>query len=208
MATKMNTMNSEACETIAQQSSPEGSVPDLEDYSRQGAKRLQSVGPGDEITREEYGSAYTANFDRMIGQLCRMGADRNEAADLVQDAWATGWQRRHQLQDRARVTGWIWVSVIRRFYSSEKRDHRLVQWPTDYEPATTSGINHDAMSVNCALQKLTSTQKRLLEAILEGLSAREIACQLNKTLDAVYTQATRARSALRHELASVREKRP
>jgi len=75
---------------------------------------------------DDFSAAYVAKFDRMVGQLCRMGLDRERATDVVQDAFAARWEKRHQLRDRSRLSGRVLISAIHRAYSLARRDSRLV----------------------------------------------------------------------------------
>src|SRR5260370_35050249 len=63
---------------------------------------------------QDFAAIYAARFDRMVGQLCRMGFDRDRALDLVQEAFLTCWERRNQLRAKLRLSGWIIASALHR----------------------------------------------------------------------------------------------
>jgi RNA polymerase sigma factor (sigma-70 family) len=160
-----------------------------------------------EITRDEFAATYAAKFDHMVGQLCRKGANRDQAVDSVQNAFATCWERRSQLREKACLSGWVLVSAIHRGHSSRMRD-RFVQWPVDFQPAIQPGIDEDEIDLRRALDDLPEMQRQVLELMIEGLSGKEIAGQLKTTLDTVYSQASHARRALREKIGSDHGKRP
>src|ERR1700680_3274425 len=59
------------------------------------------------MTRNEYGEAYEAGFDRTVRFLLSRGAQRDDAVEAAQAAWARGWERVTQLRDESLVMTWV-----------------------------------------------------------------------------------------------------
>jgi len=161
-----------------------------------------------EITADDFAAVYIAKFDRIVGQLCRMGVDRLRAVDAVQDAFLRCWQRRDQLRDKICLSGWVLISAINRAYSLARRDRWLVQWPENFQPSVAFEVDDEAIDLYLALDNLPERQGQVLGLILEGRSCKEIASQLNTTLDAVYTLACNGRRTLRAEIGCEYRKPP
>ena len=59
------------------------------------------------IDRDSFAVAYPQHFSRTWRFLQAYGVPADLAEDVAQDAWAKGWERRHQLHRDEKIASWI-----------------------------------------------------------------------------------------------------
>jgi DNA-directed RNA polymerase specialized sigma24 family protein len=90
------------------------------------------------LTREEYGLAYDIGFGRTVGFLLSRGLSRDDATEKAQEAWARGWERRHQIRDRSKTAIWINTIALNIHRSHARRPAPL---SLDREPHESPRVN-------------------------------------------------------------------
>jgi RNA polymerase sigma-70 factor (ECF subfamily) len=150
---------------------------------------------------------YLATSGRLLGQLAAMTADRESAADALQDAYAKAWldwRRVSQLDNpeawvrtvawRRAVSGWRRTSVAR-------RAQPLVATPESHSDADVA----TAVTVRQALARLPMDQRRVLVLFeLCDLSVEDVAREVGVPVGTVKSRLARGRAAL-GELLGVSE---
>ena len=142
---------------------------------------------------------YLATSGRLLGQLAAMTADRENAADVLQDAFAKAWldwRRVSQLDNpeawvrtvawRRAVSGWRRTSVAR-------RAQPLVATPESH----SDGDVATAVTVRQALARLPMDQRRVLVLFeMCDLSVEEVAREVGIPVGTVKSRLSRGRTAL------------
>ncbi|MBI3570146.1 MAG: sigma-70 family RNA polymerase sigma factor [Gammaproteobacteria bacterium] len=140
---------------------------------------------------------------RMAYSWCH---DPHLAADLVQDTMAKALKNRHQLRDRAALTGWLFVIL-----TNSWRDHcRHVRDTVDID---TMELGHDSdletdsdrnallQRVRTAMARLSPDHRQVLTlVVLEGMAYDEVARVLGIPIGTVTSRLCRAREILRRNL--------
>ncbi len=139
------------------------------------------------------GAALEALYDRhhrvAMGLAMRLLQNRQEAEDVVQEAFLTVWRRASTYhEERGSVRNWL-LSIVHHGAVSQLRQHRPVQWPEAWgepplEPpdeAETDVLDQamrriEAQRVRAALLALPTEQREtLVLAYFGGLSCQQIA---------------------------------
>ena len=162
---------------------------------------LQAVARGDE-------SALAALYDRyrliLFGLILRILHDRQEAEDVLQEAFLQVWRRAKDF-DRSRGRAFTWLVTIARSRALDRlrmagSRSKLIDADTELvsgdviDPAQDMARSEEGAIVRQALRELPDEQRRaLLLAYFEGLTQVEIAQRLGEPLGTV---KTRMRSGL------------
>ena len=144
--------------------------------------------------------AYSADLYRFAYWLCR---DRHGAEDLVQEACLRAWSAWGSLRELAQAKAWL-LTIVRNEFARRApqaaRASTLEEADETELPALPSfqpGL--EAEQIVAALP--LAYREPLLLQVLGGFTCVEIAAMLGTTEGAVMTRLTRARQALRRELA-------
>lgn len=164
--------------------------------------RLRAVQAGDESAwREWYDEAFEA-VDAYA--LWRCGGLREEADDVLQEAWLAAVRRISHYDPRAGpLAGWlcgIVAGLLRnRFRKERRRGGRPLLARPDAEPADAEALRREqALRVAEALASLPGHYESVLRLkYLEGLSVAEIAQRRGESARASESLLTRAREAFR-----------
>src|SRR2546421_11281336 len=125
------------------------------------------------MTRELYGKAYEEGRYRTVRFLLSRGVERDRAADISQAAWLRGWERLGQLRDERMIITWV-NTIALNLYRRALRTERLYETLKDPMYAST-GMNWAAIDLSRILDGCRTPDRILLEAQLNGRTAKEIA---------------------------------
>jgi len=148
-------------------------------------------------TREEYGNAYIAGFDRTARFLVSRGVPPGHAEELSQAAWVRGWERLHQLRGESEVSTWV-NTIALNLFRNELRRERFAQ------PLVKSQSNFrmDIASIDVGriLSQCRPGERALLEHQLDGATVKEVARVFGVTGTAIRLRLLRTRRAVRSRL--------
>ena len=150
--------------------------------------------------------AYSADLYRYAWWLCR---DRHLAEDMVQETFARAWKSWAELRDIGVARAWLVTILRNEMARSFARNRPAVDIDAVAEaelPALPSFEGEVEMAQMLGLLPATYREPLLLQ-VLGGLSCAEIAGMLGTTEGAVMTRLTRARQALRQQLAAPAQRR-
>ena len=155
------------------------------------------------------------NQDRVFSLAFRMVNNREDAADLAQEAFLKAWQGLRTFQGESAFSTWVYrltTNVCIDFLRKQKRrqdiepvvslDDLEVSWaqPADHSQDPQRRLEREEMSraVARGLEQLPDHQRQVLVMReLSGLSYQEIAEKLDLDLGTVKSRIARARLALR-----------
>ena len=155
------------------------------------------------------------NQDRVFSLALRMVNNREDAADLAQEAFLKAWQGLPSFQGESAFSTWVYrltTNVCIDFIRKQKRrqeiepvaslDDQEVSWaqPADHSQDPQHRLEREELSraVARGLDRLPDHQRQVLVMReLSGLSYQEIAEQLSLDLGTVKSRIARARLALR-----------
>jgi DNA-directed RNA polymerase specialized sigma24 family protein len=146
------------------------------------------------MTPEQFVLAY-ASFQKVVQALLRLGISYDEAIDVTQGAFLQAWKCRHQLKDQSRALPWIKQIAIHAWRDNYRQRARLTDMPVGFEPKIEPGVNPRSLDLHRGLARVDAGHREILQAILEGRTASELATGLT-SVNALYQRMTRARRAL------------
>jgi len=150
------------------------------------------------MTREEYGDIYQTGRERTIRFLLSRGAAPGLAPDIAQSAWLRGWERLSQLRDPQMIVTWI-NSIALNQYRRAIRTERLHQQLQQSVHGNTS-LDLAAIDVARILGVCRPPDRLLLEAQMNGVTAKEMASEHRHSETAVRIRFLRARRSARRAL--------
>jgi DNA-directed RNA polymerase specialized sigma24 family protein len=150
------------------------------------------------MTREEYGDIYQVGKERTIRFLLSRGAAPGLAPDIAQSAWLRGWERLSQLRDPSMIVTWI-NSIALNQYRRVIRSESLHQ---ELQISTEGRTSLDLAAIDIAriLTVCRPPDRLLLEAQMNGVTAKELAREQGLTETAVRIRFLRARRSARKAL--------
>jgi RNA polymerase sigma-70 factor (ECF subfamily) len=162
--------------------------------------------PGSAQNFEHAVRAYGADLYRYAWWLCR---DRHVAEDAVQETFARAWKSWAELRDLSLAKTWL-VTILRneiaRAFSRARKTVDIDSLAEAELPALPSF--EDGLETGQIVGLLPEAYREpLLLQVLGGFSCAEIAVMLGTTEGAVMTRLTRARQALRQQLAEPEKRR-
>jgi len=153
---------------------------------------------------QSFDEFFLATSGRLLGQLTAMTADRYQAEDVLQEAYAKAWTRWSRVSRLDSPEAWVrtvaWrqaVSRWRRMRVALSAQSRLTQRDVVEDPDVTT-----TMVVRAALATLPAAQRRVLVLYeLCDLSVEEIARETGVPAGTVKSRLSRGRAALAQLLA-------
>jgi RNA polymerase sigma-70 factor (ECF subfamily) len=140
----------------------------------------------------------------------RLSSNAAEAEDLVQETFLLAWRNFRQFRHGSNVRAWLFRILFNLFYTYGRRQRTapvtvsISTIGTDAWPASVGMVAAfvDAADMVQALSALHIEHKTvLLLGIVEGFTRREMAEILGVPMGTVMSRLSRARSALRAQLA-------
>ena len=139
----------------------------------------------------------------------RLAADSSTAEDLVQETFLLAWRSFHQFQRGTNARAWLFRILFNAFYGQGRKLRSvpplvsLDVLETDPEPTGRAGSPFaDVAEVSQALGRLSPEHRAvLLLGVVEGFTCQEISGILRVPIGTVMSRLSRARQALRAQLA-------
>jgi RNA polymerase sigma factor (sigma-70 family) len=148
-----------------------------------------------------HGNSYAEAFQNGFGATRRFlvsrGAPLDEAEEIAQAAWARGWEYRAQLRDPGLVSFWV-NSIARNLFRARFRRAAAVPLELTREPSYA--FNTDSIDLRTMLDQCSDRDRVLLERVLEGYSAEEIARTTGITSTGIRVRLLRARQGMREKM--------
>ncbi|WP_228973008.1 SigE family RNA polymerase sigma factor [Streptomyces sp. DH12] len=150
------------------------------------------------MTDEEFAVFYAQAARRLTGQLYVMTGDFHEAQDVVQEAFARAWVRRHRLDADLGPEAWVRTVAWRLAVS---RWRRIVRGQRAWRRRgdATSGGEPDPATVDlgAALRRLPARQRQCAALFYVcDLTVEQIAVETGLSSGTVKTHLSRARGKL------------
>ncbi len=164
--------------------------------------------------REAFSALFERHAPLVLGVLTRMLGRRDEAEEVLQEAFLQAWDRAGSYNPRrATPRGWLLLlsrsRAIDRIRSRQARVRREeavsteAAWRADVDPVGTGQLeaSERAERVTRALTVLPEDQRRCIElAFYEGLSHSQIAAELDQPLGTVKSRILLGMRKLRDQL--------
>jgi len=160
--------------------------------------------------------------DSLYSYARRMLWNREQAADVVQDAVLTAWRSFDKFERGSNFKAWVFRILVNTIFNVNRRTQRRKEYEfaDRWSDAFLSAEREDAWSVLlhrpdmllqmlderlvAALDRLSEDERQcFLLHQLEGFTYREIAAMLDMPLGTVMSHMHRARKQLRERLASL-----
>jgi DNA-directed RNA polymerase specialized sigma24 family protein len=160
---------------------------------------------GGAMTQDEYGEIYQTGRDRTIRFLLSRGAPPGLAPDIAQSAWLRGWERLSQLRDPRMIVTWINSIALNQYRRVIRRENLHQEFQRSGDGRTC--LNLAAIDVARILTVCRPPDRILLEAQMQGVTAKEMAREQGLTETAVRIRFLRARRSARKALETCGRKR-
>ncbi|WP_236244705.1 SigE family RNA polymerase sigma factor [Streptomyces sp. CC210A] len=150
------------------------------------------------MTDEEFAVFYAQAVRRLTGQLYVMTGDFHEAQDVVQEAFARAWDKRHRLDRDLGPEAWVRTVAWRLAVSRWRRVLRGRRaWQRRADPAAAPGPDPAAVDLGEALRRLPARQRQCAALYYVcDLTVEQIAAETGIAAGTVKTHLSRARTAL------------
>lgn len=141
--------------------------------------------------------------DRLMRHATRLSGQRDDAGDILQDAWMDIARGLHRLDDPARFGAWAYQIVTRRCALGIRRQGRQREVEQDLAAMCKPAGEREAVAdhideVRVALRKLPGDQQAILEMrYVEGFGIQQIAEALGIAAGTVKSRLFSAREQLR-----------
>ncbi|WP_405861414.1 SigE family RNA polymerase sigma factor [Streptomyces sp. NBC_01515] len=155
------------------------------------------------MTEDEFDAFYAATFPRLTGQLSAFTGDREEAQDVVQEAFVRAWDRRGDFLADEAPEAWIRTVAMRLAVSRWRRARRWLELVRRTPPpGAVPGPDPDHTALVAALRELPKAQRMVI--VLHHLcdvSVEQIASDTGAPVGTVKARLYRGRAALAKHLA-------
>jgi RNA polymerase sigma-70 factor (ECF subfamily) len=163
-------------------------------------------------TRAEFHQAIASRGDYWYSACLRITRNADLAADAVQDALLSAWQKRHQFERSAKLETWIHriavnaaLQLIRR---PVNRDHEELHedLPDEGRPPESAHADHEVnLELSAALQRLSDIERTcFVLKHMEQWRRSEIATELDTSIGTIKQALFRAVKKLRVTMADRR----
>jgi RNA polymerase sigma factor (sigma-70 family) len=174
---------------------------------RAGAAHEQAA--GESSLEEQFESLYTTYYPRILGYLCRLLGDREQAEDAAQETFLRAWRRFGRLRPNSRVSSWLY-RIARNHAFDLLRRRALIAWQSlqDLDAEDDGQVReYDQVEVALLLQKafdLLPPQHKQVLALWNGeRSPDQMAAILQTTAGTARNRLSRARAAWRQSYAAL-----
>ncbi|GAA2292943.1 SigE family RNA polymerase sigma factor [Streptomyces kunmingensis] len=150
------------------------------------------------MTAEEFEEFYAHAVGRLTGQLYVMLGDRQEAQDVVQEAFVKAWSRRGRLDRHSAPEAWIrtvaWRLAVRRHQGLRRSEQA---WQRHGGAPPVGAPEPGSVVLVEALKELSAQQRRVVALhYICDLSVEQIAGETGLSTGTVKTHLSRGRAAL------------
>lgn len=136
---------------------------------------------------------------RLFRYAYSLTKNRGGAEDLVQETFLIAFEKIEQLRDRRLAYSWL-ATILKRLFLRSRAPSTLCCGDIEdgcYQDQNASGLE-DVLALRQALKRMPCCYREpLMMQSIEGLSVREIGCQLELLPQTVATRLFRARQMLR-----------
>lgn len=143
-----------------------------------------------------FGSAYRDGLQRTINFLMSRGVPYDMAPDIAQSAWLRGWERLGQLRDDSMILAWINTIALNHFRRLLRSKCQEETFAAEKDGRHT-GLNWAAIDIAHILQACSPKDRALLQAQLNGTTAKELAEREGVSPTAIRIRLLRARRSAR-----------
>ena len=153
---------------------------------------------GDQAAFDEF---YIGTRLNLLRQLTMMTGDREQAADVLQEAYARAWQRWRRVSRLSDPAAWVrtvaWRVAISQHRRSLVASDRLRRYFAPEVTADPTSVSDRALDLRAALQLLSPEHRRALVLYeMCGLSIAQVAAETDVAEGTVKSRLARARTAL------------
>jgi len=167
---------------------------------------------GDAPTQADFHEAISARSDRWYSACLKITRNADMAADAVQDALLSAWNKRHQFEKTARLDTWIHRIAINAALNQIRKSKPGVFEPLESDVESDFTTPHQAWEDHVMEGRLAQSLKRLTEVErvcfvlkhLEQWRAKEISAELDINEGQVKQAVFRAVKKLRVSMQSMR----
>jgi len=151
--------------------------------------------------RAAFDEFYLGTRLHLLRQLTMMTGDREQAADVLQEAYARAWQRWRRVSKLNDPMAWVrtvaWRVAISQHRRSLVASDRLRRYFTPEVTADPGPASDRVLDLRAALQLLTPEHRRALVLYeMCGLSVSQVAVETEVAEGTVKSRLARARTAL------------
>ena len=146
----------------------------------------------------EFDELYRTGAPQLVRQLLPLVRDRQEAEDVVQEAYARAFARWGTVSAYSAPQAWVRTVALRLAVSRWRRSRNtLVAWRRHGPPEDLPGTTPDAVALVAALRRLPEVQRvAIVLHHLVDLSVEQVAAETGVPTGTVKTRLARGRSAL------------
>lgn len=154
------------------------------------------------IDQQSFESAIDAYSESMYRVAFRLSGNRQQAEEVVQEAFIGAWKNIGQLKDPDKMKAWLFGVLRNQCYKSLARKKRQPVEPLNCDPESTTDESTDLQeAVQSAISQLPEEQRLpLLLVAMEGWSTKEAAELLNIPQGTVLSRLKRGRDRLKQIL--------
>ena len=147
---------------------------------------------------DDFDELYRAAAPRLVRQLLPLVRDRQEAEDVVQEAYARAFARWSTVSAYDAPEAWIRTVAMRLAISRWRRSRNaLAAWHRHGPPEDLPGTSPDAVALMAALRRLPEVQRvAIVLHHLVDLSVEQVAAETGVPTGTVKTRLARGRAAL------------
>jgi RNA polymerase sigma-70 factor (ECF subfamily) len=131
----------------------------------------------------------------------RLTSNTSTAEDLVQETFLLAWRGFHQLREGTNARAWLFRIMFNAFYAQGRKHHPVLVLNTVDTPDSASGPLQTLEMASALAQLGEEHRTVLLLGVVEGFTCQEISGILSVPLGTVMSRLSRARKALRNQLA-------
>jgi RNA polymerase sigma-70 factor, ECF subfamily len=151
------------------------------------------------MDEREFDDFYTASFQRVTGQVYAMIGNRDEAQEVVQEAFVRAWAHRRKLEKAEHPEAWVRTTAYRIAVSRWRRTTRGRR-PADRAlaaPTSTAAPSETHVALVAALRRLPEAQRQALVLHhIADLPVHAVAREVGVPEGTIKARLSRGRAAL------------
>lgn len=151
------------------------------------------------MDEREFDDFYSASFNRIVGQVYAMIGNRDEAQEVVQEAFVRAWSHRRKLERAEHPEAWVRTTAYRLAVSRWRRTV-LGRRPPDRALGTATEAaapSESHVALVAALKQLPEAQRQALVLHhIADLSVHDVAAEVGVPEGTIKARLSRGRAAL------------
>lgn len=143
---------------------------------------IKGVLSGDRVSQKEL---YQKYFGHMVGTTLRYTRSKEEAYEVLNDAFMQVFKSIGSYRGKGQLSGWIYKIVLNTTYSYARKNYKIKEINSELQPHVAI-VENDAISnlgltvIYDQIQKLPDSHRTVFSMyVLDGLKHKEIAEKLN-----------------------------